>query len=70
MLSALQNGYFPEEPVSQAESYFMQYGKIVNDRGETLDRGLCVLMRGPHSFTGEDVVELHIHGGRLLAEEV
>lgn len=30
-----------------------------------LDHGLVCVMRGPHSFTGEDVVELHVHGGRL-----
>jgi tRNA modification GTPase len=31
--------------------------------GERLDEVLCVVMRGPRSFTGEDVAELHGHGG-------
>ncbi len=31
--------------------------------GERLDEVLCVTMRGPRSFTGEDVAELHGHGG-------
>ena len=31
--------------------------------GERLDEVLCVAMRGPHSFTGEDVAEIHGHGG-------
>jgi tRNA modification GTPase len=31
--------------------------------GERLDEVLCVAMRGPRSFTGEDVAELHGHGG-------
>lgn len=57
-------------PIYKAQPYLMQYGKIVDKNGEVLDRGLCVIMRAPHSFTGEDVVELHIHGGRLLAERV
>ncbi|XP_030396492.1 tRNA modification GTPase GTPBP3, mitochondrial isoform X1 [Gopherus evgoodei] len=30
---------------------------------ETLDRGLVIWFPGPHSFTGEDCSELHIHGG-------
>ena len=30
--------------------------------GETLDRGLVAWMPGPHSFTGEDCVELQVHG--------
>lgn len=34
----------------------------------TLDRGLAVLFPGPASFTGEDVVELHLHGGRSVLD--
>ena len=30
--------------------------------GEVLDRGLVLFFPGPHSFTGEDVVEFHLHG--------
>ena len=42
------------------------------DSGGRLDEVLCLVMRGPRSFTGEDVAELHGHGGvinmrRLLA---
>ncbi len=33
--------------------------------GARLDDGLGVAMRGPRSFTGEDVVELHVHGGAV-----
>src|SRR5581483_5984460 len=36
------------------------------DGGELLDEGLALLMRGPRSYTGEDVVELHGHGGTLV----
>lgn len=45
------------------------YGKIVSG-SETLDRGLCLFMRTPHSFTGEDTVELHCHGGMALSRRV
>jgi tRNA modification GTPase len=34
--------------------------------GEVLDDGLAVLFPAPRSFTGEDVAELHIHGGRAV----
>ncbi|MBS0236555.1 MAG: tRNA uridine-5-carboxymethylaminomethyl(34) synthesis GTPase MnmE [Proteobacteria bacterium] len=30
---------------------------------EIIDHGLFIYFQGPHSFTGEDVVELHVHGG-------
>jgi tRNA modification GTPase len=34
--------------------------------GEVLDRGLALVFPAPRSFTGEDVVELHLHGGRAV----
>tara|TARA_R110000772_G_scaffold73216_8_gene159962 strand:- start:25057 stop:26412 length:1356 start_codon:yes stop_codon:yes gene_type:complete len=38
--------------------------------GETLDQALVLLFPGPASFTGEDVVELHLHGGPAVVEGV
>uniref|UniRef100_UPI00358F4452 tRNA modification GTPase GTPBP3, mitochondrial-like n=1 Tax=Myxine glutinosa TaxID=7769 RepID=UPI00358F4452 len=34
--------------------------------GETLDRGLVLWFPGPHSFTGEDSCEFHVHGGSAV----
>jgi tRNA modification GTPase len=36
--------------------------------GEIIDDGLAVWFPAPRSFTGEDVVELHLHGGRAVAQ--
>ena len=36
------------------------------ETGEILDRGLVAWFPGPRSFTGEDVVEFHVHGGRAV----
>lgn len=38
--------------------------------GETLDDGLALWFPAPHSFTGEDVAEFHIHGGRATVGAV
>ncbi|RKP04397.1 GTP-binding protein TrmE N-terminus-domain-containing protein [Thamnocephalis sphaerospora] len=38
--------------------------------GELLDRGLLLWFPGPKSFTGEDVVELHVHGGTAVVNGV
>ena len=40
------------------------------DCGEFSDLGCCVYFRAPHSFTGEDVVEFHCHGGTEIARGV
>jgi len=41
-----------------------------NGNGATLDRGLVLFFPAPSSFTGEDVVELHCHGGRFVGDAV
>lgn len=38
--------------------------------GRAIDQGLMLFMKGPHSFTGEDVVELQGHGGLFLMREL
>ena len=37
-----------------------------DDKGEVLDQGLLLYFPAPHSFTGEDVIELHGHGGAVV----
>lgn len=44
-------------------------GAVVGAEGGTLDQGLALLMAGPRSYTGEDVVELHVHGSPVVARE-
>ena len=45
--------------------------KIVDPlRGDVLDRGLVLLFQGPDSFTGEDVLEFHLHGGRAVVQAI
>jgi tRNA modification GTPase len=38
--------------------------------GEAIDRGLALFFPGPHSFTGEDCVEFHLHGGIAVVEKL
>jgi len=38
--------------------------------GRTLDHGLVLVFPGPNSATGEDLVELHLHGGRAVVAAV
>lgn len=40
------------------------------ENGETIDDGIILFFAGPHSYTGEDVVELQGHGGRLPSERL
>lgn len=47
-----------------------QLSTLKDDQGQLLDRALTVYFKAPASFTGEDVVELHLHGGRAVIEGV
>src|SRR5215510_16180471 len=38
--------------------------------GEVLDEALVCFFKAPHSFTGEDVVELHCHGSPVLLQSI
>jgi tRNA modification GTPase len=42
----------------------------VKIEGQTLDEGLLCIMKKPHSFTAEDVVEIHCHGGGYITNSI
>jgi tRNA modification GTPase len=42
------------------------YGKFRDADGEVIDDGIALFFPGPHSYTGEDVVELQAHGSPVL----
>lgn len=44
--------------------------RLADAKGQVLDEGLVLWFPGPASFTGEDVVELHLHGGRAVGAGV
>lgn len=48
----------------------MVYGHMLDDHGRVIDHGLAVCFSAPHSFTGEDIVELNCHGSPVVLREV
>lgn len=53
------------------ESHRLFYGHLINPvDGSLIDEGMAVLMRAPRSYTREDVLELHCHGGHYLVQAV
>ncbi len=51
------------------KAYTVHYGQIVRDE-EVLDEVLVSVFRAPHSFTGEDVVEIACHGSLYIQQEL
>jgi len=57
--------------LADTDSHTVNYGHIVDQiSGESLDEVLVTLMRGPKSFTAEDVVEINTHGGVIAVKKV
>jgi tRNA modification GTPase len=46
------------------------YATIVDESGDLLDHGLAIFFEAPQSYTGEDMLELQIHGSPVVAREV
>ena len=44
-------------------------GDILDARGESIDQALALFFPAPHSYTGEDVLELHVHGSPVVVRE-
>lgn len=44
-------------------------GDVVDSTGVAIDRGLAIAFTAPHSYTGEDVVEFHVHGSPAIARD-
>ena len=45
------------------------YGTVLDERGEPIDRGVAIFSAAPHSYTGEDTLELQLHGSPVVVRE-
>ena len=75
--------FYARKPLTEAAAYTVHYGEIRREargerleaggerlevRGEILDQVLVSVFRAPHSFTGEDVVEIACHGSMYIQQ--
>lgn len=60
----------PPPPLSARPTHVVVHGRVADSAGRELDEVLVLIMRGPHSYTGEDVVEIQGHGGNMAARQI
>jgi tRNA modification GTPase len=48
---------------------YAHYGSFYSEE-QIIDQGIALFFPGPHSFTGEDVLELQAHGGQIILDEL
>ncbi len=56
--------------LSDAAANTIHYGKILDRNNKTIDDVLVSIFREPHSYTGEDSVEISVHGNPLIVEKI
>jgi tRNA modification GTPase len=69
---AIADGFFQPTrgaPLARSPSHRMRHGWVLA-AGQPVDEALAVAMRAPHSYTREDVVEVHCHGGNRVLRTV
>ena len=69
-LAISKKSYRGRADLQTADSHTIHYGYVYDWRQQKkIDEALFLLMRGPRSFTGEDVVEVQCHGGMVVLKQ-
>ncbi|MCI6671926.1 MAG: tRNA uridine-5-carboxymethylaminomethyl(34) synthesis GTPase MnmE [Prevotella sp.] len=58
------------KPLNNAHPNTLHYGEITDEQGNTIDQVVVSLWRAPHSYTGEDAVEISCHGSAIVLQQV
>lgn len=57
-------------PVHSYKTHTAHFGSVLNEKKEHIDDALALVMLGSRSYTGENTVEIHCHGGSLVTRRV
>lgn len=58
-----------DKKITEMKGYTAAYGRVY-DENEPIDEAVALVFKAPHSYTGEDVVELSCHGGLYVTKRV
>ena len=56
--------------ILNAPANTLHYGEILDEKQQTVDEVVVSIWRAPHSYTGEDAVEISCHGSAYIMEQV
>ena len=57
-------------PIAETEGYRLRYGTVLEADGSVLDNVIVSVFRAPHSYTGEDSVEISCHASRFIVNKI
>jgi tRNA modification GTPase len=67
---AVDSIFSGKDDISTADSHTIHYGKIKDKSGSQIDDVLVSVFRNPHSYTGEDVIEISTHGNSIITKRI
>ncbi len=59
-----------DKNIDELNNFSVNYGHLFDDSGDIVDEVLVSIMKGPKTYTTENVVEINCHGGYLVTEKV
>lgn len=59
-----------KQPLSARQAYTLNFGHIQDETGEVIDEVLISLFHAPHSYTGENSVEISCHGSAYILQQI
>jgi tRNA modification GTPase len=70
-ISVVAKFFQGKQDLLKAKSHRVFYGKLIHpETQETIAEVMCAIMKSPHSYTGENVVEVSAHGNPLLLQRI
>ncbi|HPI53759.1 MAG TPA: tRNA uridine-5-carboxymethylaminomethyl(34) synthesis GTPase MnmE [Chitinophagaceae bacterium] len=66
----IANQMFAGKDLSCQASHTLHFGKIMDEKNEVIDEVVISLFKNPHSYTGEDVIEISCHGSAYIIQKI
>jgi len=62
--------FLGKNKLSEVQSHTIHYGKIIDSSDELIDDVLVSVFKAPHSYTGENSIEISSHGSSLIVQKI
>lgn len=69
-VQSIDNIFVGKKKLTNVKSHTVHYGNIVAENGDIIDDVMVSVFKNPHSYTGEDSVEISTHGNPLVCNNI
>ena len=69
-LSSLKKFFHPTSRIHTYQSHQLCHGLLIDSNGQHVDEVMAVFMAAPHTYTRDDVVEIHCHGSQQVVKSI